>query len=128
MGLHNIGKTTTVDLVYKMVLAAGGISTNRVNELNHPGDFYDIVLYKGNKVAFYSLGDYSTFLADAIYFYANQKCDVLVCACSTNNPMVRANVALNSYNTTRINKTVAPNKSAEKSTNDADALLAFGMI
>lgn len=128
VGLHNIGKTPTVDLVYKMVLADGGKSTGRVNDSEHPGDFYDVVNYKNKKIAFYSLGDYSTFLADAIYYYANEKCDVLICACSTNRPMVKAKAALNNYNTTRIKKTIAPSKSGEEAINNADALTIFKMI
>jgi hypothetical protein len=128
MGLYDIGKTTTVDLVYKMVLTAGGTPRNRVNDPKHPDDFYDVVSYKRKIVAFYSLGDYLTFSANDFYDYANQKCDILVCSCSTNKPMVYANNALNRYNTTRINKTDAPNKRAEKATNVADALVVIGMI
>jgi len=128
-GMPNTGKTRTLNLVYDMLVPNGaGVSTNRQPLGGDPNDFSDIVIRGTQRIAFYTMGDYSTHLANAIYDYDRQKCDVLVCALSTNNAKVRANNALNQFNATRINKTVAPNATAELATNTAGAQTIFNLI
>ena len=123
------GKTTTLDIVYNLLVPnGGGVSTNFQPIAAGSKDFSDIVHRGTDRIAFYTMGDYSTYLANAIYNYDRQGCDALVCALSTNNPKVRANKALNQYNTTRINKTIAPNVNAELTTNTADAQTVFNLI
>lgn len=128
-GMPNTGKTITLNLVYDTVLQNGGVSTNR-QVIGNPtqNDFSDIVLRGNQRIAFFTMGDYSTYLANAIYDYDHQNCDVLVCALSTNTAKVRANNALNKYNATRINKTIAPNATSELATNTADAQTIFNLI
>lgn len=128
-GMPNTGKTSTLNLVYNMLVPnGGGVSTNRQPLGGDPGDFSDIVVRGTQRIAFFTMGDYSTYLANAIYDYDRQGCDVLVCALSTNNAKIRANNALNQFNTTRINKTIAPNATAELATNTADAQTIFNLI
>lgn len=128
-GMPNTGKTITLNLVYDMLVPnGGGISTNRQTLGGDPRDFSDIVVRGTQRIAFFTMGDYSTYLANAIYDYDRQGCDVLVCALSTNNAKVRANNALNQFNTTRINKTIAPNATADLATNTADAQTIFNLI
>jgi hypothetical protein len=130
-GMPNTGKTSTLNLAYDMLIASGGISTNRQPLGGDPNDFSDIVNITVNginqQVAFYTMGDFSTYLADAIKAYAHQGCDVLVCAISTNTPKIRANKALNQLNATRINKTVALTP-AVLAPNTADAQTIFQLI
>lgn len=129
-GMPNTGKTSTLNLVYDMLVPnGGGVSTNRqvIGNLSQ-NDFSDIVVRGTQRIAFFTMGDYSTYLANAIYDYNRQGCDVLVCALSTNNAKVRANNALNQFNTTRINKTIAPNITTELTTNTADAQTIFNLI
>jgi GTPase SAR1 family protein len=129
-GMPNTGKTSTLNLVYDMLVPnGGGVSTNR-QIIGNPAqnDFSDIVIRGTQRIAFFTMGDYSKALADAINEYDRQGCDVLVCALSTNTPKVRANNALERYNTTRINKTIAPNAIAELATNTADAQTIFNLI
>lgn len=128
-GMPNTGKTRTLNLVYDMLVPnGGGVSTNRQPLGGDPRDFSDIVVRGTQRIAFFTMGDYSTYLANAIYDYDRQGCDVLVCALSTNNAKVRANNALNQFNTTRINKTIAPNATTELVTNTADAQTIFNLI
>ncbi|MFN7912447.1 MAG: hypothetical protein ACK5QC_11540 [Bacteroidota bacterium] len=128
-GMPNTGKTRTLNLVYDMLVPnGGGISTNRQPLGGNPRDFSDIVIRGTQQIAFFTMGDYSTYLANAIYDYDRQNCDVLVCALSTNNAKLRANNALNQYNTARINKTIAPNATAELAINTADAQTIFNLI
>jgi len=129
-GMPNTGKTRTLNLVYNMLVPNGGsVSTNR-QVIGNPiqNDFSDIVIRGTQRIAFYTMGDYSTHLANAIYDYDRQNCDILVCALSTNTAKVRANNALNQFSATRINKTVAPNATAELATNTADAQSIFNLI
>lgn len=129
-GMPNTGKTSTLNLVYDILVPnGGGVSTNR-QVIGNPtqNDFSDIVVRGTQRIAFFTMGDYSTYLANAIYDYDRQGCDVLVCALSTNNAKVRANNALNQFNTTPINKTIAPNATTELVINTADAQTIFNLI
>jgi hypothetical protein len=133
-GMPNKGKTNTIWLVRNLLLNNGGnpipnefqIFGN--NQIQYKDDFKDIINYNGMKVALCSMGDYSIYLANAVYDYDRQGCDVLVCALSTNNAKVRANNALNQFNTTRINKTIAPNRNNPTIENTADAQTIFNLL
>lgn len=128
-GMPNTGKTRTLNLVYDMLVPnGGGVSTNLQPLGGDPRDFSDIVIRGNQRIVFFTMGDYSTYLANAIYDYDRQGCDVLICTLSINTAKVRANNALNQYNTTRINKTIAPNATAELATNSADAQTIFNLI
>lgn len=54
-----------------------------------PRGFSDIVNRVTQRIAFFTMGDCSTYLANAIYEYGRQRCDVLVCSLSTNTTKVR---------------------------------------
>ena len=127
--MPNTGKTITLGLVYDLLLKNGGSSTNRQG-IGNPAqnDFSDIVVRGNQRIAFYTMGDYSTYLANAIYDYDRQNCDVLVCALSTNTAKVRANNALNHYNATRMNKVIANTQLTDKQANNTDAQTIFNLI
>jgi thymidylate kinase len=129
-GMPNTGKTSTLNLVYDMLVPnGGGVSTNRrvIGNLTQ-NDFSDIVIRGTQRIAFFTMGDYSTHLVNAIYDYDRQGCDVLVCALSTNTSKARANNALTQFNVTRINKTIEPNKPAQLAANTADAQTIVNLI
>lgn len=128
--MPNTGKTRTLNLVYDMLVPnGGGVSTNR-QVIGNPvqNDFSDIVIRGNQRIAFFTMGDYSTYLANAIYNYDRHGCDVSVCALNTNTAKVRANNALTQFNANRINKTIAPNATAELPTNTTDAQTIFNLI
>lgn len=128
-GLPYKGKTTTIGLVYDLVINGGGVSTNKKLLGADPNDFSDVVInYKNKEIAFYSMGDVSTALSKAIYQYDKQGCDLIICALSTGTPKIRANNALNKYRTIRLNKTVSSIKSLEISSNKSDAQQIFSII
>lgn len=133
-GMPNTGKTSTLWLVRDLLLNNSGSSIPNEfsifgnNPTPYKDDFKDIILFNSLTVAIYSTGDYSTLLANAIYDYNRKGCDVLICALSTNTAKVRANNALNQFNSTRINKTIAPIATAELATNTADAQTIFNLI
>lgn len=127
-GMPNTGKTGTINLVWDLLRNNGGVSTNRQPYGGDPNDFIDTVLWNNLKIGILSMGDLSTPIANEIRNFNSQKCDVVVCALSINNAKVRANNALNKFNITRINKTIAPNQNAELATNTADAQTIFNLI
>lgn len=129
-GMPNTGKTTTLNLVYDLIVRPTGISisTNRQPLGSDPNDFSDIVLRGNQRIAFYTMGDYSNHLANAILNYSRQNCDVMVCALSTNTLKVRANNMLNKFNTTKINKTIASAQITEQQANNTDAQTIFILI
>lgn len=127
-GLSNTGKTTTIKLVYNMVLQQGGMTTQKKPLGGDPNDFLDIVLWKNIKIVFFSMGDNSTALANAIYNYREQNCDLMICSLSIGTPKVRANNALNRFNATRINKTIVSQTNLEINANMNDAQTIFNLI
>ncbi len=126
--MPNTGKTTTLNLVWNMLLNNSGVSSNRQTLGGDPNDFSDIVNRYKKLIAFYTMGDYSTYLANAVTYYNNLGCDVLVCALSVNNAKIRANNTINQFSNTRINKTLAINQVTEHHANSTDALTIFNLL
>lgn len=124
-GKSNTGKTTTLNLVYDIILQGGATPIGNKQTLGNPkqNDFEIIVEWKSKKIGFFTMGDYSTYLANAIYRYEKLDCDILICAISTNTPKVKANEALNAprFNTIVIDKQVSKDKKVQTSLNQSDA-------
>lgn len=128
-GPSNKGKTTTIGLVYEIILHHGGNPTVKQQLGNDPKDFKDIVTnYMNKKIGFFSMGDYSNELADAINYYAEENCDLLICALSIGEPQIRANNRLDNFKTTRINKTVVSDVATECRVNVMDSLIILGLV
>lgn len=128
-GLPNKGKTETIGIVYDLVINAKGVSQGRSQVGSDPRDFEDIVTgYKSKKIAFYSAGDQSNFLANAVRKYAAAKCDLLICALSLNGSKLNANKAINKHVNTRVPKTIEPNPNLRSKVNNADAQKIYAMI
>jgi hypothetical protein len=131
-GLSNRGKTSTIwhvrDLLLNNMAIENSIHVYGTNPTYYVDDFLSIFDYNGKKVGVFSMGDNSTILAQEIYNFASQNCDVVVCALSTGTPKVRANKAINNFPNQRIPKTISPNASAELVTNTADAQTIFNLI
>lgn len=128
-GMPNTGKTSTLNLVYNMLVPnGGGVSTNRQALGGDPNDFSDIVLRGNQRISFFTMGDYSTHLSNAVYNYLAQGCDILFCALSVNTTKQIANNTLNRHNATRINKASSTNLVTEQQANAADAQALFNLI
>jgi hypothetical protein len=82
IGPTSCGKTTTLDIVYDHILQHGGISTHRQQQGGNPRDFSDIMNWNNQSIAFFTMGDYSSKLIQAINDFNNQHCDILICACN----------------------------------------------
>jgi len=125
------GKTETIDLIYDLVIKAGGKSTAKKPLGGDPRDFEDIVInYKSKTIAFFSMGDYSNALADGVRRFAAANCHLMVCALSLNGSKVNANNAINLHGkpSRRIRKTIESNKGLQSATNLIDAQKIFAMI
>lgn len=127
-GMPSNGKTTTINIVWDLLIKNGGKSLNKHSYGGDQNDFIDTVLWKSQKIGLLSMGDTSTLIAKEIRNFDSQNCDVVVCALSINNEKVRANNAINMYNNTRINKTVAQDKINESAANIADAQTIYNLI
>ena len=80
MGPYRCGKTTTLNNVYDLLLTQGAVSAGKKPIADN--DFSDIVTLKGKKIAIYTLGDYAKRLIENAANYANQNCDIMICACN----------------------------------------------
>jgi len=125
-GTSDCGKTTTLNMVYLNVLSLDGISTNKRPLVGDLNDFSDIVLYNNQKIAFFTMGDYSVYVVNAIRDYNNQGVDLLICAC--NSWFVRPFTEMAKYPHNILNKTVASPSSDELTSNTNDAISIFGLI
>jgi hypothetical protein len=124
-GSNRCGKSSTLNIVHQLLLASNGISTNKQPLGGNKKDFTDIVSYQNNRVAFFTMGDYSTFLIIAMTNYRNQEIDVLVCAC--NNKFVKPykEIEKNPHNV--LTKTLASAAISQQAANttDADKIVAL---
>jgi hypothetical protein len=126
-GGNSCGKTTTLNLVYDDIINKnGGVSTSKKQEGGDKKDFSDIVNYKGLKIAFFTMGDFSIHTINAINKYDGLGVDVLVLA--SNIKFVKPIRLIMSYTHNLINKTIASNHSLEATTNQSDAAIIFSMI
>lgn len=128
-GLSNTGKTTTIGLLYQILLNNGGTPTNKQQLGGDPNDFSDIVInYKNLKIAIFTMGDNSNAISQAIVNYNNLNCDFFVCSLSTGTPKIRANNRIYQYRNTRVYKTVASQSITENQANNNDANQLFSLI
>lgn len=129
-GKNNCGKTATLNLVYDELLlpSNGGISTNKQQVGKDPRDFSDIVKYKGQTVAFYSMGDIAKDTKKAIKKYDTLKVDVLIIA--SNSKFSTPIVLIRSFTHDLVPKTVASPRTDANNliANTTDANTIFGLI
>ncbi|TAE80967.1 MAG: hypothetical protein EAY81_10065 [Bacteroidetes bacterium] len=127
-GGSSCGKTATLNLVYDRLIALGGIASHKVKLGGDPKDFEDIVIYKGQKIAFFTMGDYAYASINAITKYAGLKVDVLIIA--SNVKFVRPIKVIVSYPHHLINKTVSSpsNPANDLIANTTDAATILGLI
>ncbi|UUW08442.1 hypothetical protein NLG42_20320 [Flavobacterium plurextorum] len=128
IGKDKCGKTETLTTVYFKILDNKGDSTCRKTEGNPIfKDFSDIVKYKGLRVAFFTMGDYSTITTKIIKEYNALNVDVLILA--SNTKFVKPIELIKKHNNELINKTITTtNKKNQKTKNDSDANRIFGLI
>jgi hypothetical protein len=79
LGEGNSGKTTTLNLVYHLLIGNGAtVVDEKTKILPDREDFEGVLLYNGKKIAFYSWGDYTDRIEEKINPY--NKYDVLIFA------------------------------------------------
>lgn len=126
LGPSSCGKTTILNLVYNLLLLQGGVSTNKQQLGANPNDFSDIVLWKGKKIAFYTMGDFPNPLVMAIRDYFSQNCNTLICAC--NNRLTPPLEEFTKHNTTRINKNQESNQGLHLTIDNSFANNIFSVL
>ena len=118
-GPHNCGKSTTLNIVFDQLKNDGGKYGNKIT-LGNPEqrDFSVKIEWKGLKIGFFTMGDYSTYLADGINDWATKNIDILICAVSIEKPMIKAHAAMSKFKVKKISKQKS-NTEAEQIKNDA---------
>ena len=107
VGPPSCGKTTTLNILYQMLLVQGGVSTNRQQLGGNRNDFSDIVRWNGRSIVIFTMGDYSTQLIQAVQQFSGQNCDVFICAC--NSRLVKPQREFALYQNIIFNKNQEPN-------------------
>ena len=126
-GPGSSGKTTSLNMLYERILQLGGKSKNKQRLGGDEKDFSDIVIYNNLKIAFFTMGDYSMQLVDAMQNYADQSIDVLICAC--NDKFVKPYKEIQRYPNSRvIQKSIAKTKEDEIIQNNKDLETLMNLI
>lgn len=127
-GLHNSGKTATLNILFYDMLASGDIFSHRTPLGGDPNDFSTEGDFLGQKIAIYTMGDLSSPLRAAVYDYASKGIDILICALSNNFSMSWANSAINHFTNVRHPKTSSSTLTNRSSMNRADASILLNSI
>jgi ABC-type cobalamin/Fe3+-siderophores transport system ATPase subunit len=94
-GPNSCGKTTVLNLLYDDLTVNYGATVHTAkNQLGgNPNDFESVLIYKGKKVAIFTMGDYSNDVVAAMNKYA-ATADVLIIACNSKfkNPFIAITV------------------------------------
>jgi ABC-type transport system involved in cytochrome bd biosynthesis fused ATPase/permease subunit len=127
-GISNSGKSTTLNLLYNMIVPNLGQSQNNRVVLGNPiqNDFSETLTYHNEIVEFFTMGDYPQPLRIAIRNAANRNTNVFICACSRlDNRLIQE---LQKHRTAFISKSVTINNLQELAFNTADAQTIFNLI
>ena len=127
-GLHDRGKTSTLNILFYDLLASGAIMSPRILLGGDPNDFKSEGDYMGQRIAIYTMGDLSAPLRAAVHDFASKGIDILICALSNNSSMSWANSAINSYANIRYTKTETALITNRATVNRADASILFSLI
>ena len=127
-GGDNTGKTSTLKIAHQLLIKAGGLSTCKLPIPKSPSDFSDIVDYKKQKVAFFTMGDYADETKKAIHNYNTLKVDVLILA--SNIKFVTPIRLIVTFPNNLVIKTVAvpSNLANDLTANTTDANTIFALI
>ena len=125
-GSKSCGKSSTLNVIHQLLLANDGVSTNKQPLGSNKKDFSDIVSYQNQKIAFFTMGDYSMHIISAMTNYGNRGIDVLICAC--NNKFVKPYKEIEKYPHHLLTKTLASAAISQQAANTADADKIFTLI
>lgn len=102
-GKSNCGKTTTLNKVYEFINPKDENIIRAKSKLGGDiKDFECLIEYNGRTVAFFTMGDYSSYLLKAFEKYKKKQCDFLICAC--NNRFKRPYQQIKRFTHLTINK------------------------
>ena len=127
-GISNSGKSTTLNLLYNMIIPNIGQSLNNRIILGDPiqNDFSETLSYHNEIVEFYTMGDYPQKLRIAIRNAAFRNTNVFICACSRlDNGLINE---LQKHRTAFISKTLTVVGTQQLVFNTADAQMIFNLI
>ena len=83
-GESNVGKTTILNKVYDELLLQEWkiVHEKKLLEAPEEKDFSSVLSKEGKRIAFYTRGDYATFVIGAMDIYACVDIDILIIACN----------------------------------------------
>lgn len=125
-GRGNIGKTTTIGILYELLL------TNNYEPL--PGYFHgrveisDILSKNGALMGITSLGDTYGHVSRNLWDFSITNCDLLICACRSAGGSCDAILEYTDQEIRFINKTIEGKASLRDRVNQSDALRLFTLI
>lgn len=127
-GISNTGKTTTLNLLYDLLVARLASSHNDRKPLGNPAqnDFQETVNYQNEVIEFYTMGDYPKPLELAIREAPGRGITIFICACSGFSD--RLIDEFRRHRTAFISKTISVHKEQRIVFNQADARILLNML
>lgn len=130
LGDSTRGKTTTLNLTYNILEQTKGTSVTQVkNQLGANTKDFEAILTLDNAttVAFFTMGDYSREIIDAIDKYHNLNIDILIVA--VNNKFTKPKQKINNYSQSHsISKTLSTSSLPEQLANLKDAVDIISIV
>ena len=83
VGKGSQGKSTSIKEVLRYLLKNGARELEGVRIGSFAEDIKTIVTYRGVKIGIESQGDPNSRIFESLPDFANQKCDIIICACRT---------------------------------------------
>jgi thymidylate kinase len=127
-GMSNTGKSTTLNLLYNMLVPALAQSHNNRVVLGNPvqNDFSETITYNNEMVEFFTMGDHPKKIELAIRKASYQKINVFICACSRHTPSLVS--TFQRHRTVFVAKTFTVIHHQQMAFNTADAQTLLNMI
>ncbi len=118
-GRANSGKTTTISLLYELTIGAG-FQIVRTN-FGIYMDFSSVFLYKGKRIGITSSGDNHDLVHARLQEFAQEGCEICICACRTYGGTNSAIENIPGYRHDYLEKSIGENVETQRVANQGDA-------
>jgi ABC-type multidrug transport system ATPase subunit len=127
-GMSNTGKSTTLNLLYNLIVPKIGVSHGNRAVLGNPiqSDFSETINYQTDLLEFYTMGDYPQKLRLAIQHASKRNINIFICACSKLDSKLIHELQL--HRTAFISKSISVNTMQQITFNTADAITILNLI
>lgn len=132
-GIQNSGKTSTINILYSLLLNNGAKQIPNKFKYLENNDFIDVLEYPSLSViiGIVSQGDYINgkfSVRRHLEYLESCDCDITICSCTTGKEKTKIITFIEAYDHVFISKTQSPSKDKERIANFDDAIKLLTQI